>query len=45
MDDLRKKFAYSEFQMFKSVIEALVFIHSRNNVEVFDKEALRKYLS
>ncbi len=45
LDDLRRKFAYSEFQMFKSVIEALVFIHSRNNIEVFDKEALRKYFS
>jgi len=45
MDDLRHKFSYNEFQMFKSVISCLVFIHSRENVEIFDSEALMKYLS
>ena len=44
MDDLRKKFAYSEFNMFKSVITCLIFIHSRDEVEFFDKTALDKYL-
>ncbi len=45
MDDLRNKFSYAEFQMFKSVISCLVFIHSKENVEIFNADDLRKYLS
>lgn len=44
MDDLRRKFEFSEFAMFKSVISCLVFIHSKDSIEVFDKEELEKYL-
>lgn len=44
MDDLRRKFEYSEFSMFKSAISCLVFIHSKNSIEVFDKNNLDKYL-
>lgn len=44
MDDLRKKFAYSEFNMFKSVITCLIFIHNKDTIEFFDKNALDKYL-
>lgn len=43
-DDLRKKLAYPEFGMFKSLLSCLVFMHSQNSIEVFDKEALEKYL-
>lgn len=44
MDELRRKFAYPEFSMFKSVISCLLFIHSKNSIEFFDKEAIDKYL-
>jgi len=44
MDDLRRKFEFSEFTMFKSVISCLIFIHGRNSIEVFNKKDLEKYL-
>lgn len=44
MDDLRRKFEFSEFTMFKSVISCLIFIHGRKSIEVFDKKDLEKYL-
>lgn len=44
MDDLRRKFEFSEFSMFKSVISCLIFIHSKESIEVFDKNELDKYL-
>lgn len=43
-DDLRKKLAYPEFAMFKSLLNCLVFMHSQNSIEIFDKESLEKYL-
>ena len=45
MTDLRQKLAYDDFQAFKSLISCLVFIHSRESVEVFDKATLQKYLA
>ncbi len=44
MDDLRRKFEFSEFNMFKSVISCLVFIHNKESIEVFSKDELKKYL-
>lgn len=44
MDDLRTKMAFSDFDTLKSIISAMIFIHSKNSVEVFDKETLQKYL-
>ena len=44
MDELRRKFSYPEFSMFKSVILCLIFIHTKDTIEFFDKEALSKYL-
>lgn len=43
-DDLRKKLAYPEFAMFKSLLSCLVFMHGQNSIEIFDKESLEKYL-
>lgn len=43
-DDLRKKLSYPEFSMFKSLLSCLVFMHGHNSIEVFNKEALEKYL-
>ena len=45
MTDLRQKLAFDDFQTFKSLISCLVFIHSRNSIEVFDKSTLQKYLA
>lgn len=44
MDDLRQKMAFSDFDTLKSIISAMVFIHSKNSIEIFDKESLQKYL-
>lgn len=44
MDDLRSKMSFSDFDTLKSIITAMVFIHSKNSVEVFDKATLQKYL-
>lgn len=44
MDDLRRKFEFSEFTMFKSVISTLIFIHNQDSIEVFDRNDLDKYL-
>ena len=44
MDDLRRKFEFSEFNMFKAVINCLIFIHSKDSIEVFDRDELSKYL-
>ena len=45
MTDLRQKLAFDDFQSFKSLVSCLVFIHSRESIEVFDKETLKKYLA
>ena len=45
MTDLRQKLAFEDFQSFKSLISCLVFIHSRDSVEIFDKATLQKYLA
>lgn len=45
MTDLRQKLAFDDFRSFKSLISCLVFIHSRDSIEVFDKETLQKYLA
>ena len=43
MDDLRRKFEFSEFTMFKSVINCLIFIHNKDSIEVFNRSELEKY--
>jgi type IV pilus assembly protein PilB len=44
MEDLKTKMAFSDFDTLKSIISCMIFIHSKNSVEVFNKEALQKYL-
>ncbi len=44
MEDLRNKMAFSDFETLKSLISSMVFIHSKDSVEVFDKNTLQKYL-
>lgn len=43
--DLMKKLSISDFSMFKSMLSCLVFIHSKDSIEVFDKKALEKYFA
>jgi type IV pilus assembly protein PilB len=45
MADLRQKMAFADFQMFKSLISCLIFIHSPESIEVFDKSTIQKYLA
>ena len=45
MADLRKKLAFSDFEMFKSLISCMIFIHSADSIEVFDKSTVQKYLA
>ncbi len=44
MEDLRNKMSFSDFDTLKSIISCMIFIHSKNSVEVFNKETLQKYL-
>lgn len=44
MEDLRSKMSFSDFDTLKSIISAMVFIHSKNSIEVFDRDSLQKYL-
>lgn len=45
MTDMRTKLAFSEFDMFKSLISCMIFIHSPSSIEVFDRNILQKYLA
>ena len=45
MTDLRQKLAFDDFQSFKSLVTCLIFIHSKESIEVFDKTTLQKYLA
>ena len=44
MADLNKKLSYSDFEMFKPLISCIIFVHSQNNIEVFDKTEIKKFL-
>ena len=45
MEDLRNKMAISDFETLKSIIDCIIFIHSKNSIEVFDKSTAQKYLA
>ena len=45
MTDLRQKLAFDDFQSFKALISCLIFIHSKDSIEGFDKTTLQKYLA
>jgi len=45
MTDLRQKMAYQDFQSFKGLISCMIFIHSRDSIEIFDKSTVQKYLA
>ena len=45
MEDLRNKMSISYFETLKSIINCIIFIHSKNSIEVFDKPTAQKYLA
>lgn len=45
MEDLRYKLSFSDFETLKSIISCLIFIHSKDSIEVFTKETVQKYLA
>jgi len=44
MEELRSKMAFSDFETLKSLLSCMIFIHSPDSIEVFDKMTLQKYL-
>ena len=44
IEDLRYKLSFSDFEVLKSIISCLIFIHSKDSIEVFGKETAQKYL-
>ncbi len=44
MEDLRYKLSFSDFETLKSIISCMIFIHSKESIEVFSKETVQKYL-
>ncbi len=45
MEDLRNKMSFSDFETLKSLISCMIFIHSKDSIEVFDKSTAQKYLA
>ncbi len=45
MADLNKKLSYSDFEMFKPLISCIIFAHSHERIEVFDKSDLSKFIN
>lgn len=45
MEELRNKMAFSDFETLKSLLSCMIFIHSQDSIEVFDKETIQKYLA
>ena len=45
MTDLREKMAFEDFQTFKSLVTSMIFIHSNDSIEVFDKVSIQKYIA
>ena len=44
MADLSTKLSYKDFELFKSLLTCLVFIHSSDRIEVLDKDDLKRFL-
>ena len=45
MQDLRNKMSFSDFETLKLLISCMIFIHSKDSIEVFDKNTVQKYLA
>ncbi len=45
MADLNKKLAYSEFEMFKQLINCIIFVHNQKTIEVLDKTEIKRFIN
>lgn len=45
MEELRNKMAFSDFEILKTLLSCMIFIHSQDSIEVFDKLTARNYLA
>jgi type IV pilus assembly protein PilB len=43
--DLNKKLSYNDFEMFRPLISCIIFVHSQDRIEVFDKSDLSKFIN
>lgn len=44
IDDLNRKLSYGEFEMFRPLISTIVFIHSQNRTELFNRNDLKRFI-
>lgn len=44
IEDLRHKLSYPDFATFKSVISCLIYIHGKDDVEIFQGDSLNQYI-
>lgn len=44
MEDLRHKLSYQDFLSFKSVISCIIYIHGRDDIEIFSGDSLKQYI-
>ena len=44
VEELQEKLSPQDFSLFKSLIKAIVFIHSKDTIEIMSQEAVKKYL-
>ena len=44
VEELQERLSSQEFSLFKTLIKAIVFIHSKDTIEIMSKEAIKKYL-
>ncbi|MGN0015000.1 MAG: GspE/PulE family protein [Candidatus Gastranaerophilaceae bacterium] len=44
IEDLRHKLSYPDFATFKSVISCLIYIHGKDDVEIFSGNSLNQYI-
>lgn len=44
IEDLKNKLSYPDFATFKSTISCIIYIHGKDDVEVFEGDALKQYI-
>ena len=44
VEELQERLSFQDFAVFKSMIKAIIFLHSTNTIEIMSPEAIKKYL-
>ena len=44
VEELQERLSLQDFSVFKSMINAIIFIHSKDTIEIMSREAIKKYL-